>query len=256
MIGAIAGDMIGSPYEAWPIKDKDFPLRVADFTDDTVLTVAVADALLGGGDFAASLRRFARRYPGAGYGGRFRKWMWIDDPAPYNSFGNGSAMRVSPVGFAFDTAEAVLTHARRSAAVSHNHPEGLKGAQAAALSIFMARMGESKEAIRKEISRRFGYDLNRSVDDIRPTYRFDITCQGSVPESIICFLDSESWEDAVRNAVSMGGDADTMACIAGGISQAYYGQIPAAVRDAVRAGLPADLLQVVDRFNRAYACRF
>jgi ADP-ribosylglycohydrolase len=182
--------------------------------------------------------------------------MWTEDQGPYNSYGNGSAMRVSPVGFAFDTTEAVMTHARRSAAVTHNHPEGVKGAQATALSIFLARMGEGREAIRKEIAQRFGYDLSRSVDDIRPRYRFDISCQGSVPESIVCFLDSHTYEDAVRNAVSLGGDSDTMACIAGSIAQAFYREIPAPLVAAVRAGLPAELLRVVDRFSRAYGCLF
>ena len=165
-------------------------------------------------------------------------------------------MRVSPVGFAFDTEKDVLFRAEQSAAVTHNHPEGIRGAQATALAIFLARQGNSKTAIRKAITERFGYDLDRTVDEIRPGYAFDVTCQGSVPESIIAFLDADSWEDAVRNAVSMGGDADTMACIAGGIAQAFFGNIPGAVAMDVRRKLPKDLRGVLERFNRTYGCKY
>lgn len=256
MIGAIAGDMIGSPYEGRPVKTKYFDLRVSRFTDDTVLTAAVAGAILDGTGYGESIRAFAQKYPHAGYGGSFRRWMWLPDPAPYNSFGNGAAMRISPVGFAFDSVQSVLTEAKRSAAVSHNHPEGIKGAQATALAVFLARRGESTETIRGEIAGRFGYDLDRTLETIRPDYGFDVSCQGSVPESIIAFLESESWEDAVRNAVSLGGDADTMACIAGGIAQAYYREIPYPVLRDVREGLSPDLLEIVDRFNRRFGCEF
>lgn len=256
MIGAIAGDMIGSPFEGNPLKSKDFEMRLAGFTDDTVLTVAVAHAILSGGGYMASLIRFARKYPHTGYGGAFRNWMWQPEPKPYNSWGNGSAMRVSPVGFAFDTVEDVLAEAERSAEVSHNHPEGIKGAQAVALAVFLARKREDKKTIRKEISERFGYDLNTSLKAIRPGYTFDISCQGSVPESIIAFLASDSYEDAIRNAVSLGGDADTMACIAGGIAQAYYGKIPAAIVQGIRETLSRDLWEVVARFNEKYGCEF
>jgi ADP-ribosyl-[dinitrogen reductase] hydrolase len=254
MIGAIAGDMLGSLYERCPVKHKNFDLLVSAFTDDTVLTVAVADAILNEGDFAESIKRFAQLYPHAGYGGTFRKWMWSWENKPYNSWGNGSAMRVSPVGFAFDSIEAVLHEAKRSAEVTHNHPEGIKGAQATALAIFMARKGETKQSIRKEISNRFSYDLDRSLDTIRPDYRFDVSCQGSVPESIIAFLESSSYSDAIKNAISLGGDADTMACIAGGIAQAYYKKIPADIVSKVMEKLPKDLLAVVDRFNAEYKC--
>jgi ADP-ribosylglycohydrolase len=254
MIGAIAGDMLGSLYERCPIKHKNFDLLVSAFTDDTVLTVAVADAILSDGDFAESIKRFAQLYPHAGYGGTFRKWMWSWENKPYNSWGNGSAMRVSPVGFAFDSIEAVLHEAKRSAEVTHNHPEGIKGAQATALAIFMARKGETKQSIRKEISNRFSYDLDRSLDTIRPDYRFDVSCQGSVPESIIAFLESSSYSDAIKNAISLGGDADTMACIAGGIAQAHYKKIPADIVSKVREKLPKDLSAVVDRFNAEYKC--
>ena len=256
MIGAIAGDMIGSPYEWNPIKHKNFEIVVSAFTDDTVLTVAVASAILGDRDFAESIKRFAQRHPRAGYGGSFRKWMWSLENTPYNSFGNGSAMRVSPVGFAFDSVDDVLLYAKRSAEVTHNHPEGIKGAQATALAVFMARNGETKAAIRAEIIGRFGYDLHRSLDNIRPDYRFDVSCQGSVPEAIIAFLESSSYMDAVKNAISLGGDADTMACIAGGIAQAYYRQIPETIVEKVLEKLTPDLRQAVDRFTETYSCPF
>jgi ADP-ribosylglycohydrolase len=256
MIGAIAGDMIGSPYEVYPIKHKSFDIVVSAFTDDTVLTVAVAEAILGNGEFAESIKRFAQRHPRAGYGGFFQKWMWSRENKPYNSFGNGSAMRVSPVGFAFDTMDEVLQQARRSAEVTHNHPEGIKGAQATALAVFMARHGVDKETIRKEIEDRFNYDLNRSVEKIRPTYRFDVSCQGSVPESIIAFLDANDYESTVRNAISLGGDADTMACIAGGIAQAYFKKLPAKIAIAVREKLTDDLLVVADQFNQKFNCDY
>ncbi len=256
MIGAIAGDMIGSPYEAHPKKKTDIPMRVARFTDDTVLTVAVAHAILTGEDYAACLQRFARLHPDAGYGGTFLHWMWLPKTRPYNSWGNGSAMRVSGVGFAYDSEETVLAEARRSAEVTHNHPEGIKGAQATALAIFLARQGADKETIRKEIKARFHYDLDRTLVQIRPAYGFEISCQGSVPESIIAFLESHDYESSIRNAISLGGDADTMACIAGGIAQAFYRKIPADIVTAVREKLTEDLLTVADRFNQAFAPHF
>jgi ADP-ribosylglycohydrolase len=256
MIGAIAGDMIGSPFERHPIKTLDIALSVSRFTDDTVLSVAVADAILTGRDFGDQIKAFAGRYPHAGYGGGFREWLRSRESKPYHSFGNGAAMRVSPVGFAFDTIDEVLTQARRSAEVTHDHPEGIKGAQATALAVFMARQGADKQTIRSEIRDRFDYDLDRTVETIRPTYRFDVSCQGSVPESIIAFLDSEDYETAVKNAISLGGDADTMACIAGGIAQAYYRSIPARIIAAVREGLTMDLLAVVNAFNEKYGCSY
>lgn len=256
MIGAIAGDMIGSPYEGYPVKTTDFDTLVSGFTDDTVLTVAVADAILNDADVASSLKKFAGKYYHLPYGAGFRRWVRSWDSAPYNSFGNGSAMRVSPVGFAYDSVEDVLQHAKRTAAVTHNHPEGIKGAQATGLAIYLARNGESKEAIRREITGRFSYDLNRTVDEIRPGYAFDVTCQGSVPESFIAFFDSDDWEDSIKNAISLGGDADTMACIAGGIAQAYYKKIPEKIIEGVRNKLPEDLLRVVDAFNAKYRCEF
>lgn len=243
MIGAIAGDVIGSVYEFEPIKTKDFPLFEprSRFTDDTVLTVAVADAILNGKTYLDAVRDFGRRYPRAGYGGSFRRWLGSLDTAPYNSWGNGSAMRVSPVGFAFSSVEAVLAQAKASAEITHNHPEGIKGAQATALAVFLARTGAGKEEIRSQITDRFAYNLDRTVDNIRPSYSFDISCRGTVPEAVIAFLDSNSYEDAVRNAVSLGGDSDTLACITGGIAEAFYGEIPANIRDQVKALLSPEL---------------
>jgi ADP-ribosylglycohydrolase len=256
MIGAIAGDMIGSPYESCPIKTTDFDLIVSAFTDDTVLTIAIGYSILKSADIAASLKKFAQKYHALPYGGAFRRWIWSWDNQPYNSFGNGSAMRVSPVGFAYNSVDEVLLQAKRTAEVTHNHPEGIKGAQATALAIYMARTGQNKDAIRKEITERFSYDLNRTVDEIQPGYRFDVTCQGSVPESIVAFLDSSRWEDAVRKSISLGGDADTMACISGGIAQAFYKKIPESIAEAVRNKLPQDLRQILDEFNTTYKCEF
>ncbi len=254
MLGAIAGDVIGSVYEARPVKRTDFQLfpRGACFTDDTVLTVATAAALLGDGDYAAAYRRFGRAYPHAGYGGSFYQWLFSEGAGPYGSWGNGSAMRVSPVGFALDAIEEVLAEAARSAAVTHDHPEGIKGAQATALAVFLARSGADREALRAEIQGRFGYDLKRSAKAIRPGYRFDVSCQGSVPESLIAFLESTDFESAVRNAVSLGGDADTMACIAGAVAEAFYGAVPGAIAAKVRARLSSGFLDVLDRFERQY----
>ena len=256
MIGAIAGDMIGSPYERFPMKNPDFFIRVAGFTDDTVLTVAVANSILNEVDFAESIKLFAMQHYSLPYGRAFRRWMNAWENKPYNSWGNGSAMRVSPVGFAFDTIDEVLTQAKKSAEVSHNHPEGIKGAQATALSVLMARQGADKETIRKEIENRFNYDLQRTVDGIRPAYGFDVSCQGSVPESIIAFLDSDDYESTIKNAISLGGDADTMACIAGGIAQAFYKKIPAGIVLEAREKLTKDLLVVVDQFNGRYNCKY
>jgi len=254
MIGAIAGDIIGSVYEHYPIKTKDFPMFVPGcrFTDDSVLTVAVADAILSGRSYLASIKEIGRRYPGAGYGSSFMEWLHNDDPRPYNSWGNGSAMRVSPVGFAFNTEEEVLDQAEKTAEISHNHPEGIKGAQATALTVFLARTEHDREKIREQIRQRFRYNLDRSVDDIRSTYAFDISCQGTVPEAIIAFLDSSSYEDAIRNAVSLGGDSDTLACITGGIAEAFYGPVPPHIREKVKDILTPDLWETTEIFCREY----
>jgi len=234
MIGAIAGDIIGSFYEAYPIKKKEFPLfsRGCTFTDDTVLTVALADSILNNRPYVNKLKEYHRSYPWAGYG--------------------GSAMRVSPVGFAYDDLETVLEKAKQSAEVTHNHPEGIKGAQATAAAIFLARTGNDKATLKEYIKNTFGYNLNIPLDEIRPTYYFDVSCQGSVPQSITAFLESESYEDAVRNAISLGGDSDTMACITGGIAQAFYGSVPDFIQETVFDILPARLKEITQQFAAKY----
>lgn len=254
MLGSIAGDVIGSVYERLPVKRTDFKLfnKHSRFTDDTVLTIAVAQAIMKKADYGSLLKYYARKYPDAGYGYAFNQWMLSDRTGPYYSWGNGSAMRAGPVGYAFNSIERVLDEAKKSAKVTHDHPEGIKGAQATALSIFMARNGESKEKIKDEISVRFSYDLNRSLDSIRPVYAFDVSCQGSVPESIIAFLESTNYEDAIRKAISLGGDSDTMACIAGGIAHAFYRELPVYIIDGVRKRLTDEFLQVIDEFNSMY----
>ena len=254
MLGAIAGDIIGSVYEANPIKTREFPLfsQHSRYTDDTVLTIAVADAILNNLDYAIALKRYGLKYPGAGYGGHFYHWIFSPESTPYNSWGNGAAMRVSPVGFAFDSLQEVLAAARQSAQPTHNHLEGIKGAQATATAIYLARSGANKDDIRSELSDRFKYNLDRNLDRIRPNYSFDVSCQGSVPESIIAFLESADFEGAIRNAISLGGDSDTMACIAGGIAQAFYGSVPAEIATTVRSRLPYELLETIDRFNQKY----
>ena len=254
MIGVIAGDIIGSTHEYIATKTADFPLfdDASRFTDDTVLTVATAHSILTGVPYARAYREFGRRYPASDYGGRFYEWLRSDDPRPYGSWGNGSAMRVAPVGLAFETVGDVLREAERSAAVTHDHPEGVKGAQATALAVFLARTGASKDEIRDELSARFDYDLWRRVDEIRPDYEYHVSCQRSVPESIIAFLDSRDLEDAIRLAISLGGDADTMAAIAGGIAHAFYREVPPRIQEGVRERLPGELLEVVDAFDRAY----
>lgn len=264
MYGAILGDMIGSPYEFdRGGKTKDFPLfsQGSRFTDDTVMTIAVADALLEAGGEAAdkpdvcatvvrAMQRWGRMYPRVGYGGLFRRWLVSDEPEPYGSFGNGSAMRVAAAGWLYDTLTRTREVARRTAVVTHNHAEGIKGAEATASAIFLARGGKSKEEIKDYIVREFGYDLSRTLDEIRPHYSMDATCQGSVPEAIISFLESTDFEDAVRNAVSLGGDTDTVACIAGSIAEAFYG-VPEELKAECRRRLPQEMLAVLDAFDEA-----
>lgn len=256
MIGAIAGDVIGSVFEHYAIKSTQFELfsRYSRFTDDTVLTVAIANAIMRDIDYATSLKTFGTKYPDAGYGASFFRWILSSDMKPYNSWGNGSAMRVSPVGFAFTSIEDVLKEAKKSAEVTHNHPEGIKGAQAVALAVFLARSGKNKKAIKSEIAHRFGYDLDRKLDDIRPHYHFDVSCQGSVPESIIAFLEGENFEDTIRKGVSLGGDSDTIACIAGGIAQAFYRDIPQKIVSNVKERLPDSFLDIIDEFSERYGC--
>lgn len=250
MLGAITGDIIGSIHENFPTKKKDFKLfgPLSMYTDDTVLTVAVADAVLNDKEFGPTLKAYALRRPFRGYGPKFYCWMISRGSKPYNSFGNGSAMRVSPVAYPANTVDETLELAKRSAECTHNHPEGIKGAQATALAVFMARQNATKGEIRSAISERFGYDLNRTVDEIRPTYRVNITCQGSVPEAIIAFLDSSDFEDAIRNAVSLGGDADTQAAIAGSIAEAFYGGVPKEILSGAWRKLPTSYQVLIRDF--------
>jgi len=254
MIGAIAGDIIGSVYEWEPIKTKDFPLFASGcfFTDDTVLTVALADSILSGISYAENLKRYYMDYPDRGYGGSFHRWAQSTSSAPYNSWGNGAAMRISPVGFAYDDLDTVLVKSEEFTAVTHNHPEGIKGGQATAAAVFLARTGSSKAQIKEYIESRFGYDLSRHIDDIRPAYTFTESSQGTVPQAIRAFLDSTDFEDAIRNAISLGGDADTLACITGGIAQAYYGDVPDRIRDRIYAVLDERLRGVVQSFSDLY----
>ncbi len=251
MKGAIVGDVIGSHYEFLPTKDRNFPLFGEHYyyTDDTILTLAVAETLLDGVGYEDSLVKWSRRYPHQAWGLRYKGWFEADIRAPYNSFGNGSAMRVSPVGWAFETLEETEREAERSAAVTHNHPEGIKGAQSVAAAVFMARKGASKSEIRTYLEQRYGYDLSRKYVDIQPGYLFDETCQGSVPEAIIAFLDSTDFEDAIRNAVALGGDADTQASIAGAIAEAFYGGVPDALWQRCESVLEPEMRSLIDRFE-------
>ncbi len=270
MLGAILGDIIGSVYEYRAIKTKDIELFVprSSFTDDTVLTVAVADWILGGDGLGGEkhggekhggarlselLAVWAKRYPGRGYGTMFSEWIETPEHQPYGSYGNGSAMRVSPVGFAFDTMDEVLEWAERSAVVTHNHVGAIVGAKATAAAVLLARHGKSKNEIRKFIESELGYDLSERLDDIRPRYQFTEICEQTVPPALIAFLESTDYEDAIRNAVSLGGDADTIACITGGIAEAFYGGVPAELAARARALLDPQILDVVDRFRAAYS---
>lgn len=249
MLGAIAGDIIGSHYEFNPIKTSKFTLfgLGCRFTDDTVLTVALAEAVVWEKDYCKLLKKYYRRYPGAGYGSTFKKWARGKSSEPYNSFGNGAAMRISPIGFYYNTLDEVLTKAEFYTAVTHNHPEGIRGAQATAAAIFLARNGYSKDEIRQYVTETFGYDLSRTCEQIRPGYSFDATCQGTVPEAIICFLESSDYESAVRLAVSLGGDSDTLACITGGIAEAFYG-IPVLIEEKALQYLDSKLQNITERF--------
>lgn len=250
MLGAILGDIIGSKTEFRPIKTKDFKLfrNGCKFTDDTVMTIATADAILNNKDFTQAYHEWGNKYPNAGYGSMFLSWLDSTDPTPYYSYGNGSAMRISPVGWLKDSKHSVIDIAFRSAEVTHNHPEGIKGAGSVALSILLARQGFSKDSIKITIERMFEYNLSPKLDDIRETYFFNETCQGSVPEAIICFLESNSFEDAIRNAISLGGDSDTQGAIAGSIAEAFYG-IPDDIVNQVYNYLPNDMIKIVDQFK-------
>jgi ADP-ribosylglycohydrolase len=258
MFGALIGDLVGSVYEWNNVKRKDFQPLIhprAFFTDDTVLTVAVADALLNGRGFVESFKDWGHRYPDSGWGSRFRQWLFSDETAPYGSFGNGAAMRVSPAALLARSLDEALDLARQTAIVTHDHPEGVKGAQATALAIWLARQGMDAESIRQQVAEFSGYNLNRSVADIRPRYRFNETCQGSVPEALICALEAEGFEDALRNAISIGGDSDTLAAIAGAVAEARF-DIPQDIRALAWARLPADMRAVMEKlYARAQAMR-
>ena len=278
MLGAIVGDIVGSVYEWNNIKTKDFPLFRDDcfFTDDTVMTCAVAEAVMNGGecdDFIDAMKKYGRLYPRAGYGGRFMEWLTSKNSKPYNSYGNGSAMRISPCAWAMDCGFCARTGmwpsngramAKLSAEVTHNHPEGIKGAMATADAIFMCRYlfggyycedgepiddnpAECKKRIKGHIEREYGYDLSRTLDEIRPTYRFDETCQGTVPVALWIIGDSTSFEDAVRKAVSLGADADTLGAIVGSIAEAIWG-IPESIKQDIMAYLPDEMKVVVEQF--------
>ena len=261
MYGAILGDIIGSPYEFdRGSKSKDFPLfsETSEFTDDTVMTIAVAEALLDmrmGEDDEVTfdslvyyLREWGRKYPNAGYGVRFSHWLAARWPKPYGSFGNGSAMRVSPVGWLFDELWMTRAMARLTASVTHDHPEGIKGAEAVASAIFLARNGRSKAEIKAFIEENFHYDLSRTCDEIRPGYYHVESCQETVPEAITAFLEGEDFVDVIRTAVSLGGDCDTLTAIAGSIAEAFYG-VPEVLKNECRNRLPAEIVEVLRRFD-------
>jgi ADP-ribosylglycohydrolase len=254
MLGAIAGDIIGSVYEARPIKTTRFPLfhPRCRFTDDTVLTVALADSILHGNPFVDLLKAYYRAYPNAGYGGSFHEWALSERSEAYGSWGNGSAMRASPAGFAFDTLEEVLDRAKRSAEVTHDHPEGIKGAQAIASAIFLARTGKTREQIKNYVETAFSYHLDTPLDAIRPSYEFHVSCQKSVPQAIRAFLESDDFEHAVRLAISLGGDSDTLACMAGGIAQAFYGGVPEEIARRAFEILDDHLGEMTRKFSEAF----
>jgi ADP-ribosylglycohydrolase len=256
MYGAILGDIIGSPYEFdMGDKTKDFSLfsEGSHFTDDTVMTIAVAEALLDAPDdeevirhrLIDAMQKYGKRYPHAGYGGMFRRWLRTKDPQPYNSWGNGSAMRVSSVAWLYNDIDTVRRIARLSAEVTHNHPEGVKGAEATASAIFLGRTGHNKAEIKAYIENEFHYCLSRTCDEIRPSYYHVESCQETVPEAITAFLEGKSFEDVIRTAVSLGGDCDTLTCIAGSIAEGFYG-IPDNLREKCRDYLDSNLLAVTE----------
>ncbi len=251
MLGAIVGDVLGSTFEFYPMKTKKFELLEykSHFTDDTVMTAAVADSIMNEVPYVESLQKWGRKYPRAGYGRWFREWIHQEDPKPYNSFGNGSAMRCSSIGWLRDDEESVLEEAKKSAEITHNHPEGIKGAQSVALGVLMGRKGCSKNDIKENLESLFDYDLSQKLYDIRSSYSFDSTCQGSVPQAIIAFLESTDFEDAIRNSISLGGDADTQACITGSLAEAHYKIIPDEISSFVKWRIESDILAVLDQFH-------
>ena len=256
IIGAIIGDVVGSFYEFYNCKSTNIALFTSGttFTDDTVMTIAVADWLLSGVPLQKTMPDWGTEYPNRGYGGMFYEWLFYSkDKEPYNSFGNGAGMRVSPCGYFARSLNEALELAKQSAEVTHNHPEGIKGAQAIATAIFLARQQKSKDDIREYIERTFDYNLHRTCDEIRPTYQFDETCQGSCPEAIIAFLDSHDYESAIRLAISLGGDSDTIACMTGGIAAAYYGIPTWIVKYVVSEYLPQNMRDIIENFDELCA---
>lgn len=258
MYGVIIGDVAGSVYERNNIKTTRFKLikKNSTFTDDTVMTVAIEDGILNKKDYRISLKEYGRLYPNVGYGKDFKKWIFRDDESSNESFGNGAAMRVCPIGFAYENLKEVLSEAEKTVIVSHNHKEAVKGAQAVAAAVFLARKGFDKIYIKNFIAHKFSYNLEQSLDQIRPVYQFDSSCQGSVPQAIIAFLESDSYIDAIRKAISIGGDSDTIAAITGGIAQVYYKKIPEDVVTKVKSILDSNLRRVVEEFDRKYNIRY
>lgn len=268
MLGAVIGDIIGSVYEWHNMKSLEFELfsRESRFTDDTVMTVAVTDALLNNEEtknpfidayrrkrqYAYKFKEYGRKYPDAGYGNMFKEWLQKNELVSQKSYGNGSAMRVSPIGYAFDKLEDAVKEAKFSTSFTHNHKDAIKGAQSVVSAVYLSRHGERKEKIKAYIEKKFGYDLNLRIDDIRPTYKFDSSCRGSVPQAIIAFLESENYEDAIRKAISIGGDSDTIACITGGIARAFYGKIPKYIIDNTNMRLDMGLKRIINLFNLKY----
>ena len=250
MLGAIAGDIIGSVYEFNNIKTTEFPLfgGESDFTDDSVLTIALADSILTGGNYSDMMRKYYNRYPDAGYGGSFHEWALCSTTGPYGSWGNGAAMRISPAAWAYDSLDKVISQAEMYTAVTHNHPDGIKGGVATAAAIYLARTGSSKQQIKEYIEKTHEYDLSRTCNEIRPNYYIDESCQGTVPEAIIAFLESTDFEHAVRLAVSLGGDSDTLACITGSIAEAFYGSVPVHIFKEVLSRLDAPLRRTTVNF--------
>lgn len=260
MLGAIIGDIAGSRFEWNNIKTKEFELFTAGChpTDDSIMTLAIAKAILQCNEDHAGLeqetvkymQKYGRRYPDAGYGEQFYSWLFTKNPKPYNSFGNGAAMRVGPCGFAAKSLDEAIALSKAVTKVTHNHPEGMKAAEAVTTAIFMARSGKKMPEIRDCIEKKY-YKINLTLDAIRPTYDFDVTCQGSVPQAFEAFFESTGFEDAIRNAVSVGGDSDTIAAIAGGVAEAYYG-IPSEIREKALAFLDDDLIKIVAKFEKKY----
>jgi ADP-ribosylglycohydrolase len=257
MLGAIIGDVCGSIYE-FNNRKTDHPGEIelknerCFFTDDTVLTCAVAEAVLGDGDYKKAIYKWANDYPFCGYGGRFRSWFTSKNPRPYNSWGNGSAMRTSPIGWAFDSIEETLNQAKLAAEVTHNHPKGIKGAQAVAAAIFLARTGKTKDEIAQYIETAFNYNVHKGLRTVRPGYQFNESCQGTVPEAVIAFMESGDFESAIQNAISLGGDSDTLACITGGIAEAYYNNIPDDFMPFLAGRIPLRIGRIIVEFYKKF----